>query len=442
MATVVRGFPDTRARDLGRAVAGYLGRRKDRRLDELQQELMGEISNAKDEASATALLGDPKFQSVVTDTERFAVIMNYLNTVPLGTQSITGYDRETGNQRVVSFSEQERPEDVLARENLSLERSRLFYAVDQENDFDFGTSLGRFSSPSEAGNALEEGSGATIMDQEEMARHIQAKGAEIASKQRQMGIDLAKDEFEFRQGQPLTPFDRLISAFETGNMSPRQFNQAWARLTHLGFGKSPDDVAAETKKGLQERGAILAAMSEQGLDFIHMIEENPTLLSSTGAIPRGLANISAELQAAAQLSGLTKRELSHYDFKGFAAQSTAFKNLLLDFAVTYAATQGQTNRSLSDKDFDRFLQIVGSDIRNPNAFIANMDALMRKSQKAFNIMHRRLQGFEYEDAFGAFARFEADPNERRRKERESLLENYPGLIFGGGETGTTLEGNR
>ncbi|KKL18745.1 hypothetical protein LCGC14_2472470, partial [marine sediment metagenome] len=27
MATVVRGFPDTRARDLGRAVAGYLGRR-------------------------------------------------------------------------------------------------------------------------------------------------------------------------------------------------------------------------------------------------------------------------------------------------------------------------------------------------------------------------------------------------------------------------------
>ncbi|KKK53222.1 hypothetical protein LCGC14_3096950 [marine sediment metagenome] len=138
MATVVRGFPDTRARDLGRAVAGYLGRRKDRRLDELQQELMGEISNAKDEASATALLGDPKFQSVVTDTERFAVIMNYLGTVPLGTQSITGYDKETGNQRVVSFSEQERPEDVLARENLSLERSRLFFSVDQEDDFDFG----------------------------------------------------------------------------------------------------------------------------------------------------------------------------------------------------------------------------------------------------------------------------------------------------------------
>jgi len=442
MATVVRGFPDTRAADLGAAIGGFLERRRDNRLDVLQQELMGEIANSKDEASAAALFGDPKFQKVVTDTERFAVIMNYLDTVPLGTQSITGYDRETGNQRVVSFSEQEKPEDVLARENLSLERSRLFFAVDQDDEFDFGSSLGRFDNPGDASEGLEEGSGATIMDQEEFARHIQSKAAEIAAKQRQIGVNLARDEFEFKRGQPLTPFDSLIAAAQAGNMTPQQFDQAWARLTHLGFGKSPDDVASETKQGLQERGAVLAAMSDQALTFIHAIEENPNLLSSTGAISRGLANVSSELQAASSLLGMTKRELSHYDFKGFDAQSTAFKNLLLDFAVTYAATQGQTNRSLSDKDFDRFLQIVGSDIRNPNAFIANMDALMRKSHRAFNIMHDRLQGFNYEDSFGAFARFEPDPAERSKKEREALLEKYPGLIFSSPSTEGTQQGNR
>ncbi|KKK68138.1 hypothetical protein LCGC14_2947060, partial [marine sediment metagenome] len=194
----------------------------------------------------------------------------------------------------------------------------------------------------------------------------------------------------------------------------------------LGFGRTPQDVSDGTRKDLQERGAALAAMSAQGLQFIEMIQDDPAILSRVGAIPRAFESLSSELQAIGDLFGITKRELDSYDFKGFSAQSTAFKSLMLDFAVTYAATQGQTNRSLSDKDFERFLTIVGSDIRNPDAFVANM---MRKSQRSFNLIHQRLQGFNYESAFGPFARFNPDPEQRRAAERKALIEQYPTLIF-------------
>ncbi len=46
--------------------------------------------------------------------------------------------------------------------------------------------------------------------------------------------------------------------------------------------------------------------------------------------------------------------IENYDFGSFAAHSTAFKSTLMNFALTYAASQGQSNRALSDKDFEKW----------------------------------------------------------------------------------------
>lgn len=429
MATVVNLAKDTRAAEVGLGVGQFLSRMKDRRLDKLQVQMMADITSAEDEAAASAIFGDPIYTEITGDPNRFAAMTTHYNNAPLGRQSITGYDAQ-GNQQIITISEQDDPAQALKDRGLTLERSRLFYAVDEQNENSIGRSLGRHAGMNVARDSLgeDDGTNITIMDQEEFSTHMQTKAAEIAIRQRQESIDLEQDKFDFNKNSPTTVFTSLIEDFENGKFQTvEQFNQAWDKLTFKGYGRLPDDVASETAQDMQERGAIIAAMSDQAVRFIEEVIAEPEIISKVGAIPRGLANISAELKASASLFGLTwenPNALEDFDFGGFEAHSTSFKNLLMDFAITYAATQGQTNRALSDKDFDRFLKIVGSDISNPEAFIFNMSQLMNKSQRAFNIMHNRLQGFPYEAKFGNFAKFEPKSDERRKLFLKALQAKY------------------
>jgi hypothetical protein len=380
--------------------------------------MMADITSSGDEAAASAIFGDPIYTDITGDPVRMAAMTTHFNNAPLGKQSITGYDID-GNQQIVTMSETDDPAQVLAARGLTIERSRLRYAIDEDNPESFGRSLGRHSDTISARNSLgeDDGTNITIMDSEEFATHLQAKAAEISIRQRQETIDLEAEKFDFTKNSPTTVFTSLIEDFEDGKFQTvEQFNQAWDKLTFKGFGRTPDDVANQTAQDMQERGALIAAMSDQAVTMMNQVVDEPAMISKVGVVPRFLENMSAELSAIGQGFGLTWESadpLEDFDFGGFAAHSTAFKNVLLDFAITYAATQGQSNRALSDKDFDRFLKIVGSDISNPNAFIFNMASLMSKTQRSFNIMHNRLQGFPYEAAFGSFARFELDSDKRR-----------------------------
>jgi len=435
MATVVRLDKDTRYAEAGKGIATFLERMQDGRLDRLQSQMMKDISEAGDEATASAIFGDPMYQSIVGDPNRMSAVTTHLNNAPLGHQSVPGYDKH-GIQKIITIGENDDPQAELDKRGLTLERSRLRYAVDQNSKDDLGTSLGRFNDPREARASMGEAgedSSITIMDQEEFATHLQTRASEISIGQRQQTIDLARDRYNFDINEPTTVFTNLIQDREEGRISPAQFEEAWRKLVFLGYGKTPDDVAENSKDDLQTEGALLAAMSDQAVNLMNIVRSDGTILSfMKGKAVRGFEIMSAELKAITDQTKLVWEDgvnVDTLDFGDFASQSTAFKNLMMDFAVTYAATQGQSNRSLSDKDFDRFLKIVGAGELNPKAFIVNMSALMAKSHRAFNIRHDRLQGFNYESTFGSFARFEFEDEAVRQQFKDELLNSYPDLEF-------------
>ena len=425
MATVVRAFPDTRAAELGAAVGGYLERKKEQRTQRLLQELMGEISNASDEATAAATFADPKYGDVVGNPETFSVAIQHLNNVPLGTDSIAAYDTD-GNKILVPFQKGTDPMQALIESEATLERDRAFALINPDDPEGIPISIpGRFSNARDAFNSLPEGSVSEEMqavDIEQATKSLQFAAASISARQREDELTLGKQRLQQAKDDPLTAGGDIIKDYADGRYGPvgsleaiKLRDDMLAALTSV-VGRTIEDAAEETKVPLAEEGAAIQAMSRGGRQLIEEALRNPDMLTFVGGVPAFFNAVGAELESVGRLFGIATKPIEDYDFGGFSGARRSFKSMLLSFGVLFAASEGQRGRALSNEEFTRFLGAVGKNINDPEVFAQNLMGLMAFKQDNFDSKHRSLQnGLSWEQASGQkWIRF--DPNKEERDE--------------------------
>ena len=390
MATVIQLAKDTRASDLGKGVASFLERRRDKRIDGLQQELMQGIGSAADEAEATALMGDPKYQEVVTDNSRFSAIVTHFNNAPLGTTPIIGYD-EFGEQQMLSVREGTDVAEAMRKAGLTSERKRMMYSTQLGDPLSAITPEGRFGSTREAEDnaSTEDILGKRIFVDQDTAMKMQTLRSSNASLVDQRAARrLSEEKFQFTKEGGHSPFANLQADIRDGKFPTEEDEQAaWKRMIHI-WGRTATDVKLKYQQELLPEGAAIHALSETMVLAMEMVEADQNIISGVAVLPKAWNTIQSEVEALAGGLGLTVRPLKDYDpwfeANGLGERSTAFKNMITTMALGLAASHGQSGRSLSDKDFDRFLTIAGVGIRDGATFITSLNQAMLGSQRQFS----------------------------------------------------------
>lgn len=443
MATVVHVPQDTRTQELGFGVAKFLNRMKETRLDKAQQDLMDRISKAPDEATAAALLADPAYQDVVSDPNRFALIDRHLTNAQPGQQTLQGYN-EAGEQEFFSVRKGTPIDNSLwEQRGLHVSPEVPFYVTDPMDPESLPTMLGQFRNRADAAAEAADRFGVAetnIFNRAEAELEMRRATQLGQSRRAEENLDVTKERLELAKTNPQSALGQVMEDWREGQFgepsSPAAIllrDRMIERMVSI-VGRTPSDVTDDTKQDLLAQGAAVKNLTRRAGDFISQVEADPRILSKIGALDRFAENVSAELRAAAQFSGIRRLDLDTYDFQGFAAQSTTFKNMLVDFAVAYAASKGIKGRDLSNQEFQKFLSIVGSDISNPVAFIQNMSTLVNNVQQDFLTTWDHLQVLPsggavpaYEDTYGSFTKFDTEQKDIRNTIIKSLQERYPEL---------------
>jgi len=373
----------------------------------------------------------------------------------LGKQSITGYDKD-GNQKILSISERDDPTEAMKAAGLSLERSRLFYSTNAHDEFSPVLYMGRFNSIEEARESgiADSGLGSVVMDLEETLHfsefrnqslsnadrevrttlaqdqfrftkqttaknfelseenlELQKRRLELSEEEFEVASRLARERFDFQKGGGSNPFAQLQASIESGALTEEQGAEAWKRLTHI-WGRTEPDVKLSYLKKLEPEGAQIHAMSGAAVRLMELVADDPGIITGAARIPAAFNKIGAEINALAGELGWSREkiETGKYDAAferlGLGSKSVAFKNLLTDWTLMLAAASGQEGRSLSDKDFDRFLTISGTDISDAPTFIFNMNSLMVAKQRQFEDRYTSLTlGDNWAASHGAFPQY-------------------------------------
>jgi hypothetical protein len=427
MATVVRGFPDTRASSLGKAVGGFLTKLQDNRIDKLQQELMDEISNSKDEASAAALFADPRFKDVVNDTQRFAVTMKFLESAQPGQTSLQGF---TEDGEMVLFSvPQGTPIDnaLFSDRGLHPERERGFYLKGDKEE-EIPELIGSFRSKGQALKGLEDegldisGLENRILNQAEAG--FEAQFATTRANQRRAEIDslLRQDRFSFDKQKGATVFSNLVHERSSGNLTQGQFEEAWKKATTI-YGRTATDMAEDSLPDLTEQAAMVENASRLAKILVDKAIQDPRLITRASGLASFGSDVVAEFEAVIGLvGGRPDKNIEDFDWGSLTGERAEFKGMLFDMAIIAAAARGISGRNFSDRDLQLFLTRVGSDVHNVVAFAQNMRGLTNSLQADFQTSYSRLQDEPYTKGF---TRIILDKKERD----EALDKHYEGLGF-------------
>jgi hypothetical protein len=144
-----------------------------------------------------------------------------------------------------------------------------------------------------------------------------------------------------------------------------------------------------TKGGIDKRAERMEATlasTANALDaydkMTKLVDENPNALGWSGrliakadTIVSGLKNLGQTLAQAEGREANASVDIGDYDwgkFEKVASQSEKMKSLVLQLAYAQAAATGDSSRSLSDRDVQNQIDIIGGQITNPNTFKALM----------------------------------------------------------------------
>ena len=389
---------------------------------------MREISEVSSEEEAMALLGDPVNQGIVGDPQRLAQTMQSITQTFPGHDSIPVYD-EAGERVLYSFRKgEEVTEQILNRAGFHSSPEQMFFADDLDDDEDIAQLIGNFRNKREAAKVNKNGNlkgQFAILNQ---AQHsIASQAATIRAGNRRADVDLLmkQDRFAIDQGKGYTAFANLIYEHENGLIDDKLFEAAWKRLTFTS-GLTPEDLAVEYREDASENYANVENMSVLFNQMVQSVIANPLIITNVSAIPKIAAKIGAELGALAALSGMTHKPIDEYDWGSLASESNVLKGMFLDAAVVSARADGQTARSLSDRDLQLFLDRVGRDISDVPSFVKNLDNLAKRHQREFFTRYRAFTKQEWDGA--GFTQIKFTESEINEQFKQKLTDEY-GVTF-------------
>jgi len=137
---------------------------------------------------------------------------------------------------------------------------------------------------------------------------------------------------------------------------------------------------------------------------ITYLQDNPSANTITASVAAFTNEVKAEINGALSVLGKGKIDdpsvlnLGTYDstFEELGIKSNVLKSKFLDLAYVVAAARGQKGRALSDKDIDRFIQILGSGKADYKSVIATLSDLQKRLADEYAIEHN-VFAQQYED---------------------------------------------
>jgi hypothetical protein len=436
MATVVHIPKDTRAAETGLGVGNFLNSLRDRRLDGLQQDLVKNINEAQDEATAAAFLADPKYQDLVG--ERYDNVITAFNNFKPGQQTQLAFDAD-GNQVAVSFDPRKETfeEFLQTRDDVFLNPPSTFYTTDPSDPESMPTAIpGVHRTFDAAKESLpeEEREMVDILNEKQAAIKLQAGQARTSRRLREDQAVINRELADYRMASPLTQFDAVVKAHDEGRLNDEQFEMAWARITTM-LGRSPDDVRLSMKEELDVKAASVDTLSRVGHSLIEQVRADPGMLTSSRGLERLFNNLGAEIDELARFAAgdhaLTmdlndpKIEAA-MDRLGFGAaeRSDAFRNRIKNMTILVAAANGQTGRALSDKDLEFFGSITGGDLRSADSFELSMGQLINDSIDSHINLYERVVKKPWLLDNKPFQRYEFETDKRRLQAARTLNEQW------------------
>lgn len=171
---------------------------------------------------------------------------------------------------------------------------------------------------------------------------------------------------------------------------------------------TPDEFSVSKKEFGELRASEISTLNAMQISdrLIQQVQVNPDVLSVGGTISVTLDTLKSQAESLARISGIpikASSDPSKYDFSHLenTAQNTAgFRSNVTAMAFAAAAASGQTGRSVSNRDVQRFIDQVGGGAGSPAQFAAAMGETRRFLEMNFKNRYRVLTGKDYEGPIG------------------------------------------
>lgn len=139
---------------------------------------------------------------------------------------------------------------------------------------------------------------------------------------------------------------------------------------------------------------------------LQMLQENPDVNTFSARAGAVVNDLQQEGKALARASGLEIEDgvfdTSNYEssFDNLGIQSERMKSLFVSLAFQAATASGQTGRSVSDKDVERFMQQVGQQSSDPRALSQVLRDTAERTVNNFRNSYRTRRGEQFQGDLG------------------------------------------
>lgn len=173
---------------------------------------------------------------------------------------------------------------------------------------------------------------------------------------------------------------------------------------------TPAQLGVDRNSLVSVRDTRIAARQaiESANDIQRLVAGRPDLLGVAGRIARLTDDVAAQAVGLANLTGLNvtaSRDPSAYaeafrEMGGTAAESAQVQSAIVNMAFAAAAASGQSGRSVSDKDVERFVKEIGASTSSPNTFISVLESFKERVDRNYQIAAEETLGERQESLLG------------------------------------------
>lgn len=220
--------------------------------------------------------------------------------------------------------------------------------------------------------------------EEERALEIEDKKSQIAERKGKPNTTL-QAQFTGPDGKPMLRSLEIVGKGPNGENIYRELGSAVK-----GSVNDTNEGWSNTKGGVDKRAAQFESAltsTANALDAYDamdkLVKETPNalgwagkLISQADNIVAGLQNLGETIATAEGRKIEASMDIGEYDWgklEKVAASSDKMKSLVFQLAYAQAAATGDSSRSLSDRDIQNQIDIIGGQISNPKTFASVME---------------------------------------------------------------------
>ena len=191
-----------------------------------------------------------------------------------------------------------------------------------------------------------------------------------------------------------------------GGGTPKSFRKDDPRVDKLmneGWTPAPSQrqegkIPATAKQKMDALGSNVSEMEFIGNEIISKMKENPNILNVAGGLSRLTDSLKEQTLGLAQevfnIEVTASQDINQYDWSKApaAAKSAEMQTNLLNLAVASAASFGDSGKSLSDKDVQRYIDMIGGSTGSRTQLEARIKAVIRSGKRRYVTQYKQTHG--------------------------------------------------